>query len=107
MNFAMQRTARPDGLCIAVAGEVDAYTAPGMRAQLLDALRLNHLLIVDLSTVTFMDSQGLAALLRVRQEAESNGGSLRLEGVPSRVLKLLQLTRLDSVFTIDSVSAEH
>jgi anti-sigma B factor antagonist len=107
MNFGMQRTARPDGLCIAVAGEVDAYTAPDMRAQLLDALRLNQLLIVDLSTVTFMDSQGLAALLRARQEAESNGGSLRLEGVPSRVLKLLQLTRLDSVFTIDSVAAEH
>jgi anti-sigma B factor antagonist len=107
MNFAMHRTARADGLCIAVAGEVDAYTAPEMRAQLLDALRRHPLVIVDLSAVDFMDSQGLAALLRARQEAESSGASLRLAGVSSRVLKLLQLTRLDSVFTIDSVSTEH
>jgi anti-sigma B factor antagonist len=107
MNFGMQRTMRPDSLCIAVAGEVDAYTAPEMRAQLLDALRLHPVVTVDLSAVTFMDSQGLAALLRARQEAESSGGSLRLEGVPPRVLKLLQLTRLDSVFTIDSISPEH
>jgi len=107
MNFAMQRTARPDGLCVAVAGEVDAYTAPEMRAHLLEALRLHPVVIVDLSAVDFMDSQGLAALLRVRQEAESSGGGLRLEGVPSRVLKLLQLTRLDSVFTIHSVATEH
>jgi anti-sigma B factor antagonist len=106
MNFAMQRTARADGLCVAVTGEVDAYTAPEMRAQLLDAMRLNPVVIVDLSAVTFMDSQGLAALLRARQEAESSGGRLRLEGVPSRILRLLQLTRLDSVFTIDSVSTE-
>lgn len=54
--------------------------------------------------MTFMDSQGLAALLSARQEAESQGGSLRLEGVPRRVLKLLQLTRLDTMFTIDSTA---
>ena len=107
MNFAMHRTTRPDSLCIAVAGEVDAYTAPELRAHLLDALRLHPVVTVDLSTVTFMDSQGLAALLRARQEAESGGGSLRLEGVPSRVLKLLQLTRLESLFTIDSISTDH
>jgi anti-sigma B factor antagonist len=107
MNFAIRRTARADGLCIAVAGEVDAYTAPEMRAQLLDALGQHPLVIVDLSAVDFMDSQGLAALLRARQEAEASGRGLRLEGVPSRVLKLLRLTRLESVFTIDSVATEH
>ena len=104
MKFAMQQTLRPDGLCVAVAGEVDAYTAPEMRAHLLDALRQHQTLTVDLSAVTFMDSQGLAALLSARQEAASYGRSLRLEGVPRRVLKLLQLTRLDTIFTIDSTA---
>jgi anti-sigma B factor antagonist len=106
MKFGMQRTTRSDGPCIAVSGEVDAYTAPELRDQLLDDVRGHPVVTVDLSAVTFMDSQGLAALLRARQEAESRGGSLRLEGVPSRVLKLFQLTRLDSVFTIHSTSTE-
>ena len=104
MKFAVQRTARPDGVCVAVAGEVDAYTAPEMREHLLDALRAHPVVIVELSAVEFMDSQGLAALLRARQEAESLGRSLRLDGVPVRVLKLLQLTQLDSVFTIDATA---
>ena len=104
MNFALQQTPRPDGLCVAVAGEVDAYTAPEMRAHLLGALRQHQTLTVDLSAVSFMDSQGLAALLSARQEAESHGRSLRLEAVPHRVLKLLQLTGLDTMFTIDSTA---
>lgn len=104
MKFAVQQTPRPDGQCVSVAGEVDAYTAPEMREQVIDALRHHPAVIVDLSAVTFMDSQGLAVLLSARQEAEARGRSLRLEGVPRRVLKLLQLTRLDTLFAIDSTT---
>jgi len=105
MNFVVDRTARPDGVCVAVAGEVDTYTAPQMLAALLAALETDPRLTVDLSAVTFMDSQGLSALLRTRQETERRGGSLRLEGVPPRVLKLLELTGMDAVFTIDPAPA--
>ena len=62
---------------------------------------------VDLSAVTFPDSQGLAALLSARQESETQGRTLRLEGVPPRVLKLLQVTRFDAMFMIDSATADH
>jgi anti-sigma B factor antagonist len=85
-----------------VAGEVDADTAPQMKAALLEAVSRHRSVAVDLAAVTFMDSQGLAALLRARQEAESRGGSLRLERVPDRVLKVLRITALESVFIIDS-----
>src|SRR3954447_26406048 len=98
MNFAVDRTVRPDGLCVAVAGEVDAYTAPEMVAALLAAVEADPRLTVELSGVTFMDSQGLAALLRARQESERHGGTFRLEAVPPRVLKLLELTGMDAVF---------
>ena len=103
MNFRVEQTARADGICVAVAGEVDAYTAPQMKAALLEAVSRHRSVAVDLAAVTFMDSQGLAALLRARQEAESRGGSLRLERVPGRVLKVLRITALESVFIIDSV----
>jgi anti-sigma B factor antagonist len=105
MNFAVERTMRPDGACVAVAGEVDAYTAPEMLAALLASVDVDPRLTVDLAGVTFMDSQGLAALLRARQETEHRGGALRLEAVSPQVLKLLRLTGLDTVFVIDPASA--
>ena len=107
MKFSLERVTRSDGLCIAVAGEVDAYTAPKLRAQLLDAVREHPVVTVDLSAVTFMDSQGLTALLTARQQAEVHRASLRLDGVPARVLKLLQLTGLDSMFRFSVDSTEH
>ena len=103
MKFRVEQTARADGTCVAVAGEVDAHTAPQMKAALLEAVSRHQRVTVDLAAVTFMDSQGLAALLRARQEAESRGGNVRLERVPTRVLKLLRITALESVFIIDSV----
>ena len=107
MNFAMHRAPIPDGLRVAVEGEVDVFTAPDMRAELTGALRSHRLVTVDLSAVTFMDSQGLSALIRAREEAESLGGCLRLDKVPARVMKLLELTGLDTLLTVDSVLPEH
>ena len=106
MDLALERTEREDGVCVAVAGEVDAHTAPRMLAELLAALERDPRLTVDLAAVTFMDSQGLAALLRARQETERRGGTLRLDRVSPRVLKVLQLTRLDTVFTLSSAAAD-
>jgi len=101
VKLQVEQSDRADGICVAVAGEVDAHTAPEMKAALLEAVARRRNVAVDLAAVTFMDSQGLAALLRARQEAESRGGNLRLERVPARVLKLLRITGLESVFTID------
>lgn len=106
MDLALERVARQDGVCVAVAGEVDAYTAPKMLAELLAAIEQDPRVSVDLSAVTFMDSQGLASLLRARQQAERYGGTLRLERVSTRVLKLLQLTRMDSVFPDATAAAD-
>ena len=102
MKLRVEQTARADGICIAVAGEVDAYTAPQMKAALLEAVSRHRMVTVDLAAVSFMDSQGLAVLLRARQEAESRGGNLRLERVSTCVLKVLRITALESVFIIDS-----
>jgi anti-sigma B factor antagonist len=106
MDLALERIEREDGVCVAVAGEVDAYTAPRMLAELLAAIERDPRLTLDLSAVTFMDSQGLATLLRARQEAEARGGTLRLDRVSVRVLKLLQLTRMDSLFPVVAAPAD-
>lgn len=98
VSFAVERTSGRDGVCVAVAGEVDIDTAPRMRRALDAALEESSQVVVDLGAVTFMDSSGLSALIASQQRADAAGASLRLRHVPAMVLRLLDLTGIKSVF---------
>ena len=55
---------------------------------------------IDMSSVIFMDSSGLSALIAVMKRARSGGGELVLFGVRHAVREILNLTRLDGVFAV-------
>ncbi len=57
-------------------------------------------IVVDLSAVRFLDSSGLGALVRAMTTSQNEGGQTKLVGVEPQVKKLLEMTRLDSVFEI-------
>ena len=59
-------TSRDSGLTVALSGEIDHHGAQDMMAQLSEAIaaRTPARLELDLSGVTFMDSSGIAVLLR-------------------------------------------
>lgn len=72
--------------------------------QLLDVLSavvpvVKHLDIY-LDEVTFMDSSGVTLLVHVARSAQANGTTIVLHNPTPLVLRLLQLTALDSVFDI-------
>jgi anti-sigma B factor antagonist len=84
-----------------VAGEVDVYTAPGLRDRVSDLLDGGqHQLIIDLGGVEFLDSTGLGVLVAGLNRAREVGGSLSLVCPQERVLKLFRITGLDEVFTV-------
>ncbi|MGH9906563.1 MAG: STAS domain-containing protein [Pyrinomonadaceae bacterium] len=58
--------------------------------------------ILDLARVTAVDAGGLGALLELRAQAESKGVGFELTNVTKWVGKVLEVTRLDSVFKITS-----
>lgn len=58
--------------------------------------------ILDLARVTAVDAGGLGAMLELRAQAESKGIRLELRNVNKWVTQVLEVTRLDSVFTITS-----
>ena len=55
-------------------------------------------IIVDLSNVTHVDSTGLGALLRAWTAAQNKGCELEIANLNPRVEKLVEITRLDTVF---------
>jgi anti-sigma B factor antagonist len=59
-------------------------------------------LLVDLSGVGFLDSSGLGALVRAMTNSQKEGGQTKLLKAGPQVLKLLEMTKLDSVFEIHS-----
>ena len=80
-----------------VIGEPEALFKKTV-ARLLEQGRSNFL--VDLSRVGFLDSSGLGALVRAMTTSQNEGGQTKLLGVGPQVRKLLEMTRLDSVFEL-------
>src|SRR5262252_10381721 len=62
-------------------------------------------IIVDLSNVTHVDSSGLGALLGAWTAAQNNGCDLEMANLNPRVEKLVEITKLDTVFKRAKVAA--
>jgi len=58
--------------------------------------------ILDLARVTTVDAGGLGVMLELREQAESKGIRFELMNVSKLVSKVLEVTRLDSVFAVTS-----
>jgi anti-anti-sigma factor len=61
-------------------------------------------LILDFTRVNTVDAAGLGVLLELRQQAESKGIDFRLRNVTRLVGRVLEITRLDSVFAVASAT---
>lgn len=88
------------GIVVALDGEVDLQSSPEARQALLDAVGRGRDVFVDLSGVGYIDSSGVASLVEALQQARKAGTGLVLVSVSDAALRVLQLARLDKVFTI-------
>jgi anti-sigma B factor antagonist len=59
-------------------------------------------LILDLSSIEFLDSAGLGVLMILYGNMKVRGGQLRLVAPGSKVLEILKITHTDSILPIDS-----
>jgi|HubBroStandDraft_2_1064218.scaffolds.fasta_scaffold16446_3 anti-sigma B factor antagonist len=91
-----------DHTVMSVAGEIDLYTAPRLHAELAAAVAAGSpaRIIVDMSGVEFCDSTGMNVLLAAQRLAREGGGDLELAGPRPAIRKILQVTGLESVFTV-------
>ena len=86
---------------LAVGGEIDVYTAPQLRAELIrlaDAGYAN--IVVDMERVDFLDSTGLGVLVGALKRARAAGGSVELACSQPKILKIFNVTGLEKVFGI-------
>jgi anti-sigma B factor antagonist len=92
---------RSDGqVVVALSGELDVADAVRVAATLTALAANGREIIVDLANLEFMDSSGLAALVRARRDARNVGLDVRLAAPRPQVRRILTITRLIDVFTI-------
>lgn len=89
---------------VVVAGELDHFAAPQIRAMLDDVLAdedVMHLRL-DLENLTFMDSSGIGVLLGRLRTLQNRGGSMSVAHLQPSVEKLFRLSGLHRVIGVES-----
>ncbi|MFE9707530.1 STAS domain-containing protein [Streptomyces sp. NPDC005930] len=99
----MQVTHEARGAVIALRGELDFESVVQLEeagATELARGRNAGPVVVDCAALSFCDSSGVGALLRLFQELAAQQRVLRLGAVPHSVVRLFTQTGLDQVFAV-------
>lgn len=101
-DFATRHEPQENGRhIIAVAGEIDLYTAPDLKQLLTQVIEDGATgVVMDLSETTFLDSTGLGVLIGGLKRLRSRDGALAVVNVDDSISRTFEITGLDQIFTI-------
>jgi anti-sigma B factor antagonist len=87
---------------VSLAGEVDLYTAPEFKQQLIEVIeeKGGRNVVVDFTDTTFIDSTTLGVLVGGVKRLRAKDGQLSLVCSDRNITKIFEITGLDRVFTI-------
>ncbi len=84
---------------VKLSGDIDMHVSPSARQVILQCIRDNRPVIVDLAGVSYIDSSGIATLVEGLQAAKAKRLEFGLFGASAAALRVLKLARLETVFT--------
>jgi anti-sigma B factor antagonist len=98
------KTSLVDGVAtIKASGEIDLATVESLREAMISVLSPDVTTVVfDLDEVEHIDSTGLGVLAGAHRQMASRSGKLIVRCSQPRILRLLQITQLDRVITVES-----
>ena len=88
----------PPVVRIRLSGELDLGTVPRLRQEVDGRARAGQTMILDLRELEFVDSMGLAALVRAQHRARGRGARLQLIAGRPAVHAVFVLTGLHAIF---------
>lgn len=89
MAITVRRERGQRRIVIVIAGALDASAVPTLRRVLARALRARVGIMVDLTQVTSIHRDGVAALLAAHRQAHQTGRPLLLRADPARIRSVL------------------
>ena len=108
MNLTMNSRTPSETVCfLDISGEVDVYTSPQLKQDLvLMAERGIKNVVINLSNVEYLDSTGLGVLIGGLKRMREAGGNLSLVGLGMRILRIFEITGLNKIFDIYDTEEE-
>lgn len=96
-----QLNATDDNLTIKLSGEMDAHGCSEIRPELekITNLKQPHI-IIDISTVSFIDSSGIGAIVFLFKRLKEQSRTLEIIGVQGQPKELMLLLRMDSAIPL-------
>ncbi len=86
---------------VAVAGEIDLFTAPELKTAIADAVDAGRTrVVVDLTETSFLDSTALGVLIGAVKRLRSRDGALAIVNTDPNIARTFEVTGLDQIFTI-------
>jgi len=90
-----------------VVGEIDIYTTPQFKEAVSAAIDENKpAIIINMAQVTYMDSSGFGTLLSATKRLRPLDGALYLAGCNDSIQRMLQITRLNTIFGVYTTEDE-
>jgi anti-sigma B factor antagonist len=106
MSFGIEREVTDGVHVVSLRGELDLATAPELRELLEEELDAEAPILIDLTKCEFIDSTGVAVIVRAWQQRQSDdgvppsGGLLGLCSPDKQVSRLLEVTGVDTSITV-------
>lgn len=89
---------------ILLRGEIDIYTAPDFKDNLLQAVGdCMEDIVLDCTELSYIDSMGLGIMVAVLKRARQNDRSVCIKSPKPNVRKLFRITGLDKVFIMEEL----
>jgi anti-anti-sigma factor len=97
----------PDGIDVAVAGEMDLATSGGLGLALGQVLEPRPVTVrIDLAEVSFLDSSGIRCLVGVAERAAVVGSHLVVRNPTPMVLRVLEMCGVDGLLLADGTGVD-
>jgi anti-sigma B factor antagonist len=101
-SLRIETETTPVAVVVHLDGELDASTAPALRDELVRLIDGSvRVLDLNLSRLRFVDSVGLSVLVSGHHRARSQDVSYRLVDVAPPCRRILEITRLDTILTVE------
>jgi len=81
-------------------GEVNISNSILMKEKLFKSINNSKSILLDMTKLNFIDSSGIATLIEGFHKAQSSGLKFVIVGASNLPLKMLELSKLDQVFTL-------
>jgi len=100
MGFSAQLSADGGELKMAIDGRFDFNIHADFRNAYRD-LPANTRYVIDLGKATYMDSSAMGMLLLLREHAGEKDANIQLLNCNADIRKILSISNLDKIFTIE------